>query len=345
MKRLPFLLFIPFLLGLTSNLIAQQELAGYKFIENKGQWEDQIQYKADIRCGHLYLENDGILFGLYDAKEFSKYVRGHYDKELYHKLDVLDCHAYKVKFAGMNPDHTMSTELPTPEYYNYYLGKDRSKWASKAYGYHRIRYENLYDNIDLQFYSKIFNLKYDFIVKPGGDPSEIRLEYEGADLIFIKKDRLYIRTSVNTIMEDKPYAYQIINGEKVEVPCKYVLKDNVVTYKFPRGYDESKVLTIDPTLMFSTYSGSTANNFGYTATFDSKGFLYSGSSAFGIGYPTTLGAYQENFNAGTVDIGISKYDTSGTFMVWSSYLGGDNDELPHSFIVNGNDELFIFGTT
>ena len=44
-------------------------------------------------------------------------------------------------------------------------------------------------------------------------------------------------------------------------------------------------------LEFSTYSGSTADNFGYTATYDNYGFLYSGSTVFGVGYPTTLGAY------------------------------------------------------
>ena len=57
-------------------------------------------------------------------------------------------------------------------------------------------------------------------------------------------------------------------------------------------------LVIDPTLIFSTFSGSTSNNFGYTATFDRDGFLYSGSTAFGGTYPTTTGAYDRSFNGG-----------------------------------------------
>ena len=103
--------------------------------------------------------------------------------------------------------------------------------------------------------------------------------------------------------------------------------------------------------MFSTYSGSFANNFGYTATFDSDGFLFAGGSVFSAGYPTTVGAYDISYGGGTfngsahIDIGITKYDTSGTFRIYSTYLGGNNSELPHSLIVNSNDELFIYGTT
>ena len=99
------------------------------------------------------------------------------------------------------------------------------------------------------------------------------------------------------------------------------------------------------TLIFSTFSGSYANNFGYSATFDSKGFLYSGSSVFGQQYPTTFGAYDTTFGGGTVDVAISKFDTLGSFMHYSTYIGGSDDELPHSLIVNGFDELFIMGTT
>ena len=75
--------------------------------------------------------------------------------------------------------------------------------------------------------------------------------------------------------------------------------------------------------------------------------MYSGSTVFGIGYPTTSGAYQINYsnNMGGTDIGITKYDTSGMSRIYSTYLGGSMDELPHSMIVNNLNELFVFGTT
>ena len=87
----------------------------------------------------------------------------------------------------------------------------------------------------------------------------------------------------------------------------------MLSFNFPEGYDENYELIIDPILEFSTYSGSTIDNFGYTATYDNFGFLYSGSTTFGVGYPTTIGAYQINYanTSGGTDIAITKYDTTG----------------------------------
>ncbi len=344
LKRLTILLTAAFITTIT---FAQHErLGGYKFIENKNQWPEQVAFRSDIQGGYFYVEKDGFLFDLYDGKTFNRYVKAHYDKSYARDVDELKWQAYKVRFANANSNVTIDGDFETPEYYNYFLGNDPTKWASKAKGYHRIKYNDLYNGIDLNLYSKIFNLKYDFIVSPGADVSQIQLQYEGANEVAIKNERLHIYTDVNHIIEDKPYAYQIINGVKTEVECHYQLKGNKLSFKFPKGYNKNVELVIDPTLMFSTYSGSFSNNFGYSATFDSKGFLYSGSSAFGNQYPTTTGAYSTTFSGGIVDIAISKFDTTGTFLLYSTYLGGTtSDELPHSLIVNSLDELFILGTT
>ena len=45
---------------------------------------------------------------------------------------------------------------------------------------------------------------------------------------------------------------------------------------------------------------------------------------------------------GGTDVAITKYDTSGTQRINSTYLGGGMDELPHSMIVNSVNELFVF---
>src|SRR5690606_24073256 len=122
------------------------------------------------------------------------------------------------------------------------------------------------------------------------------------------------------------------------------LNDGVIGIE-PGEYDPAYELVIDPTLEFATFSGSFSDNFGYTATFDNAGFLYSGSTAFGAQYPVTTGAYQTDWAGGGTDIAISKYDTTGSYMVWSTYLGGSNSELPHSLYVDANDQLLVLGTT
>lgn len=302
-------------------------------------------YKADVQSGYFYLEKDGFLFNQIDIKKANQYIKSHYDKTIKRDFKTLDWHAYKVQFKNANPNAKLYGSDKTKEYYNYFLGNDESKWAGEVKGFHTVNYENIYDGINARVYTKLFDLKYDFIVEAKSNPNQIQLVYKGADKVEIRNERLHVYTTVNHVVEDKPFAYQLIDGQVVEVVCNYHLEGNLLTFDFPNGYDNSYELIIDPTLKFSTYSGSFSNNFGYTATFDSKGFLYAGSSAFANQYPTTLGAYNTSFSGGRVDIAISKFDTSGTSLIYSTYLGGNNDELPHSLIVNSLDELFILGTT
>jgi hypothetical protein len=70
-----------------------------------------------------------------------------------------------------------------------------------------------------------------------------------------------------------------------------------------------------------------------------------GSTAFGPLYPTTTGAYSTDWSGGTTDIAITKYDTTGTQLIWSTYLGGSAAEMPHSLYVDNNDQLLLLGTT
>ena len=177
----------------------------------------------------------------------------------------------------------------------------------------------IYRKIDYRIYTYGDGLKYDWLVAPGGNPNKICMELEGVEDVRLLDGRLHIKTSINEIIEERPYATNR-QWSKNGSGLYFVWKQNKLSFDFPNGYDKSKELVIDPVLIFSSYSGSTANNFGYTATYDDYGFLYSGGTAFNIGYPTTMGAYSINYNGGIggTDIVLSKYDTTGTF--WCTLL-------------------------
>lgn len=323
-----------------------------EFIENKGQWNDNVIFKAQIPAGNLYLENDALTYLFYDERDIDRLHELHHNeiKNPTPQDYIMNLHAFKINFLNAHTKKINAKE-PTSDYVNYYLGNDKSKWASNVKKYSKTSYQNIYDSIDLKFYLKEGFLKYDFIVAPGGDPSDIQLDYEGVDGLFLEKGALKITTSVNEIIEQKPYAYQLINGVPKKVKCNFKLEGTTVSFDFPKGYDISKKLIIDPTLVFASYSGSTMDNWGYTSTFDDAGHLYGGGATFGIGYPTTPGAFQLNFAGGNggylsgTDITITKFSPDGTSLIYSTYLGGAENESPHSLIVNNNNELLILGTT
>ncbi len=315
-----------------------------EFVENKGQWDNPISFKANINSGNIWIEENAITFDLYDSKAIEQLSNHKEGKKLLLEKGI-NRHSYQIEFIGVNRDCKITGVDKFEHYNNYYLGNDKSKWAHNASIYNSVIYNDLYKDIDLVIYEDNYNLKWDFIVKANADLSSIKLNYKGVDKLKIKKGNLEITTSVNKVTELKPIAYQKdINGKSKEIACKFILEDNTLSFEFPEGYDKNKELIIDPTLIFATYSGSTSDNWGFTATYDDEGFLYAGGIVFGNGYPTTIGAFQTNYDS-LVDIGITKYDTTGSFLIYSTYLGGNYLEVPASLIVNNNNELLVFGTT
>lgn len=319
------------------------------FVENKNQWPDQVKFGRDIPGGKLYLEKNALTFSLYDTETVNAVFAAHKgDEQAIAVPNKLNCYAYRISF-GNNLNALSRGQKLTSGTYNYFLGSDPDKWASGARAYEAVLYEEIYDAIDLRVYSN-GNLKYDFIVKPGGDVGSIELEYEGVKPKINDKGELNLKTSVGTVTEKKPFAYQYIDGEMKTVSCSYSVEKNTLTFEIGE-YDKSKELVIDPELVFSTYSGSTSDNFGYTATYDNEGHLYSGSTAFGMGYPVTLGAFQTTWAGGSgvglpgTDIALTKFTLDGTGLIYSTYLGGSEDELPHSLITDDEGNLYVFGTT
>lgn len=322
----------------------------WAYVENLGQWDNQILFKARMHDGALFFEKNGYSVVVQDRKAIDKLVESKLDYKV--RLgppadNTVGCHAYKVHFENASENTQIETFYPSSDYRNYYVGDDPSRWKSFVRAYSKVKYNNLYEGIDYIIYSHENQFKYDLVVKPSAKVSDIQMRYEGLDKISLSRGSLQLRTSINTIVELQPYAYQLIDELEKEVVCNFVLNKNIVGFECP-NYDPNFPLIIDPVMIFSTYTGSTSDNWGYTATYDQYGFLYSGGCSFGVGYPVTTGAYQVNYGGGgpnNVDIAITKFDTTGSFLIYSTYLGGTGTEVPHSLIVNDNNELYVLATT
>lgn len=321
-----------------------------RFIENRGQWPAQVTFRATAPDAELWIEPGSILIDRYDAGAISKLHAGHVEDYDANASRTFRHHALRLRFLGATgPERSEGIGVQQGTY-NYFLGKDESRWASNAHAFSGVVQQDLYPGIDLRIRRGGEVLKYDLVVAPGADPAQARFTYDGADAIRLQEGRLIVGTSLGDLIDELPLAYQMKDGQQQRVECRYALKGGKVSFALG-SYDPQLELVIDPILSFSSYSGSTSDNFGYSATFDDQGFLYSGSSAFGQGYPTTVGAYDVTWNGGTgnqnpgTDIALTKWDTTGSFLVWSTFLGGSGDDLPHSLIVNETGELIVLGTT
>lgn len=319
------------------------------FVPNQGQWTAPFLYKGISGSADIYLEKTGITYvvGADDNPE-----KIHAYKEGAHKeVPVLDYHAYRMRWLNANEAALTAGNKKQSYYHNYFIGEDKSRWKGRVPVFGNIDYQELYPGIDLHLSSEKGHLKYDFIVHPQADASAIQLAFEGTDKTFIKNGNLYLQTSVGTITEMAPYAFQYIDGHMQEVACKYKLKGQVLEFAFPDGYNEAYTLTIDPVIVFATLTGSVSDNWGFTATYDHDGNLYAGGIVNALGYPTTLGAFQDTFSGGSsgstmpCDMSISKFNAAGNDLIYSTYLGGAGDDQPHSLVVDNNNQLIVAGKT
>ncbi|HLL43962.1 MAG TPA: PKD domain-containing protein, partial [Segetibacter sp.] len=362
MKRyISIVIAIAFFLSSTS---AYSQFANLEFVENKGQWDATVKFKAVINNGAFFLREKGFrvlqsnpedLEKMSDLFHGSSHATSHNTaaKSVIPSKDkdeiTIRSHAYDVEFLNAQTS-VFVRDKPLETYNNYIIGKDPSKWKGNCPIYQAINYQNIYPGIDIRYYTNDGKLKYDIIVHPGADLSRLAMKYDGVDELQVKNKQLVIKTSVGETRELAPYAYQVVDGVKKEIDCRFEVAGKIV--QFATGnYSKSSELIIDPTLIFSTFTGSTADNWGYTATYGPDASFYAGGIVFDAGFPTSPGAFSTTFGGGTkdvedlpgYDIGIIKFSPNGANRTYATYIGGSGNEQPHSLVVDAQGDLVIAG--
>ncbi len=355
------LLILFFLQLLFINEISAQEISYQNkelhFRENKNQWSTNIKFIGFMNAGNIFLENNKLTFQLFNGEDLKK-IHPRKNEDL-----TIHSHVYRMNFIGANQNPEIIKENPSPEYYNYFIGNDKARWSNEVKQYQTITYLNIYPNIDFKVYGMGLTMKYEFIVHKGGNVNDIKITYEGTEGIRLSNmGSLIIKTSIGDVIEAPPFTFQNKLLHKTIINSEYVLKGNILQFKIKSNYSKNEDLIIDPTLIFSTFTGSTADNWGFTSTYDDLGNLYLGgyvnTEQFGGTYPTTVGAFQTVYGGGTgggagsgngngfsSDIGITKFNNTGTALIYSTYLGGSDNETPHSLFVNSANQLCVYGKT
>ena len=348
LKRLLFLgLSFTFCLSLQAHPRDTISSSNLVFIENKQQWHPNILYKASIANSTIFIEKNCITYVLLNEQQLSHFnhLKHNHQKQKSLPPSAVDAATYKVHFAGANPNPQVIGNGILPYSHNYFLGNDPAFWASEVSLFKSVYYKDLYQNIDLKLYQESGHYKYEFIVNEDADPQKIVLNYEGVKSLALSNHNLIVTTAVGQVAELKPKVYQInAKGDTLIIPCQYKLNKNRVSFELGE-YNRELRLIIDPVLIFSTFTGATTDNWGYSATYDSQGNVFGGGIVFNIGYPTTDSAFQTNYAGGDCDMAISKFNASGTQLLYSTFFGGSGVDIPNSMIVNDNDELYVLGTT
>lgn len=221
---------------------------------------------------------------------------------------------------------------------NYYLGHC-PQGVTDVKGYQRLFVPNIYPNIDLHYYANTMGLKYYFVIKPGGNPKDIFIRYNGADGISIDgTGNLHVKSSIGEVVMEKPSVYQVDLAQNI-IPVSFTadwLQSDANTVHFNGGaYDVSKALVIQVdeghsvqtnilNISWSTYLGGSKEDFAVDVTTDDANNVYVVGSTTSSNFPYNIGAVtsvaQANFGSYR-DAFVTKFDNQA-YLAWTTYYGG-----------------------
>jgi hypothetical protein len=252
----------------------------------------------------------------------------------------------RMGLVSANPSAQMVGHGELPGKTNYFIGNDPKKWQTDVPTYARVQYKDVYPGVDLAYYGNQRQLEYDFIVTPGADPNQIRMEFEGADRIRLDSaGDLVLTMGGHRVTQRRPFAYQEVSGNRTEIEASYVfLSHGGIGFQIG-SYDTLRPLVIDPTFIYSTYLGGDGGNgdIGWNIAVDSQGNAYVAGYTESTNFPTD-NANQALFGGGGTDGFVTKLSPSGE-IIYSTYLGGNGDDSCQGIAIDSAGSAYVTGGT
>jgi hypothetical protein len=391
------ILFIIFLLPIIS-IAQRNKASGYPiyatgFYENKGQLVNQSQEPNPVviylLCSpgfNVQLRKTGFSYDTYTDSVVSGQSSVVSPKLMCPKgnetLPILIRHYHRVdvELQGCNPNAAIAAEGKSDAFYSYFTTGTPEEGVSKVHYYQKVIYKNIYPHIDLEFltansesaakkgtdrpsppgegWNGAAGAEYNFIVHPGGNPSDIKLAYKGANNMKLEDGKLTINVLAGNFTESIPNAYWKDTKKPVQVSYEdfgnNIYGFNIVSPDSNRDplslsiVNSKSDLIIDPTpnLAWGTYYGD-GGTVGFSIALDASDNVYITGQTEGATGIATSGAYQTSVGGG-VDAFIAKFNSTGTSLVWGTYYGsaaGDNITIGDGIVLDENENIYITGYT
>ncbi|MDK9701393.1 MAG: T9SS type A sorting domain-containing protein, partial [bacterium] len=156
---------------------------------------------------------------------------------------------------------------------------------------------------------------------------------------------LRLQTSLGELRTALPSVYQVsANGTRNEIEAAFELTDkNIFGITLPNGYNPDHSLRIDP-LIYSTFLGGTGDDAIQAMVGDGSGGVFLTGWARSTDFPTTPGVGQRT-NWGGSDCFVTHLDSTGTQLIYSTYIGGSDDEDGSAIVSDQIGGVVLTGST
>jgi hypothetical protein len=301
------------------------------FEPNLGQTNPQVQFLAHGPGFQTFLTASGAVLSLAEPGQGT----GPAMRE-----------ALQISFAGGDPAAKIEATDQLLSRSNYFVGADASKWLQNVPNYGAVTYHSVYPGIDVQFHGDSQReLEYDFVVAPGADLSRVRVKWQGAQSVTTdgQGDLLIVTGSGRTLTQRPPVLFQTSAGVTTTVSGAYVLNADGTVGFAAQGYDRTRELVVDPSLVYSSYLGGSGDDKAYAVAVFQDGSAYVTGSTTSNDFPT--GSALHGSYAGSTDVFVTKMNPSGTGIAFSTFLGGSMIDVGYGVALDPSGNAVVVGST
>lgn len=312
------------------------------FIENKGQWPREVLYLTQMGGLNAWITTKGIQLEFYkieaiNQKDFKDANHNKFDKNEYKTTGQ----RVGFNFIGNNISLNSEGQHKQTAYKNYLIGNDHSKHAANVALYGQVIVKEIYAGIDIRYYFEKDFLRYDYIVHPGADASQIRFNIDGSDKTYLNSNgELVFTTLFGEAKNTDLYCYT--KKDEKKVAAKFTNHDGNWSIDLDE-YDKNQTLIIDP-LIYSTYIGGNVYEESYSIAVNTSNNAYVCGFTNSANYDIVMGSFQF-INAGNWDVFVSKLNDDGTGLIYSTYIGGSGSDFAVSNAIDSDNNLYITGYT
>ena len=290
------------------------------FTENLGQWDTSIMFAAQGGAGQATFGLDGAVYTIGNGGAHNRIKVGF------------------LSTAPVRPRASGDIGYPT----SFFLGDDPSRWVSGARSYRELLYEDVWPAIDVRYYFKGGDLKYDVVLGPDAVPSSVRFRVEGQEGLLADGDRLDIRLPGGPVVQDRGLVARYGDGEPVEV--HFAVDARSGEYGFAVEKRPGRELVIDPTVVLSsTFLGGTYDEYAEDLAVGPDGDVYVTGTTGSIDFPTTEGAVMEDYLGN--DIVVTRMNHNGSSILSSTFIGGSGYDFVAGLDIDSDGAVYVSGTT
>lgn len=334
----------------------------FNFYENKGQIVDQdgkdnpsVKYLFLSNGLNVQLKKNGFSYDVYQVEKIkesnSKKTQNLSDQEKvkykYHRVDI--------DLINSNPNAEIIPENKSPDYENFYNIPSKPNGVTNVHRFKKVTYKNIYNNIDLVFFKPKDTLKpieYNFIVRPGGKVSDIKMKFNGTQTS-LKDNKIIMQLRFGDMQENIPLSWLLDGKTKKEttINFKQIEKDIYGFAGKQNSYDETLIIDPVPTPLWiknlPNWVWHSENGY-YRVLANSNQEVYTSFTTIAryhiaTSTYTVMDSNSQNYGY------ISKFDPSGN-KIWGIFLGnhqfnygGDESNILKDMVINSNNEIYAIG--